>query len=70
MDGIDCVRQLSERLPELQIVMLTVTRTQQSFPRPGGGRARVPCQAARARDLLAAIRTSPRRRADDQRIGA
>jgi DNA-binding NarL/FixJ family response regulator len=57
MDGIECVRQLSERLPELQIVMLTVYQdTDNLFRALAAGAHGYLVKPARARDLLAAIR--------------
>ncbi len=57
MDGIECVRQLSERLPELQIVMLTVYQdTNNLFRALAAGAHGYLVKPARARDLLAAIR--------------
>ncbi len=57
MDGIECVRQLSERLPDLQIVMLTVYQdTNNLFRALAAGAHGYLVKPARARDLLAAIR--------------
>jgi DNA-binding NarL/FixJ family response regulator len=57
MDGIECVRQLSERLPKLQIVMLTVYQdTNNLFRALAAGAHGYLVKPARARDLLAAIR--------------
>ena len=57
MDGIACVRQLAERLPELQIVMLTVYQdTENLFRALEAGAHGYLVKPARARDLLAAIR--------------
>jgi len=57
MDGIACVRQLSERLPALQIVMLTVYQdTNNLFRALAAGAHGYLVKPARARDLLAAIR--------------
>lgn len=57
MDGIECVRQLSERLSELQIVMLTVYQdTDNLFRALAAGAHGYLVKPARARDLLAAIR--------------
>lgn len=57
MDGIACVRQLSERLPLLQIVMLTVYQdTDNLFRALAAGAHGYLVKPARARDLLAAIR--------------
>lgn len=57
MDGIACVRQLSEKLPELQIVMLTVYQdTDNLFRALAAGAHGYLVKPARARDLLAAIR--------------
>lgn len=57
MDGIACVRQLSEKLPELQIVMLTVYQdTDSLFRALAAGAHGYLVKPARARDLLAAIR--------------
>jgi DNA-binding NarL/FixJ family response regulator len=57
MDGIECVRQLSERLPDLQIVMLTVYQdTNNLFRALAPGAHGYLVKPARARDLLAAIR--------------
>lgn len=57
MDGIECVRQLAERLPELQIVMLTVYQdTDNLFRALAAGAHGYLVKPARARDLLAAIR--------------
>jgi DNA-binding NarL/FixJ family response regulator len=57
MDGIECVRQLSERLPALQIVMLTVYQdTNNLFRALAAGAHGYLVKPARARDLLAAIR--------------
>jgi DNA-binding NarL/FixJ family response regulator len=57
MDGIECVRQLSERLPSLQIVMLTVYQdTDNLFRALAAGAHGYLVKPARARDLLAAIR--------------
>lgn len=57
MDGIACVRQLAERLPELQIVMLTVYQdTDNLFRALAAGAHGYLVKPARARDLLAAIR--------------
>ena len=57
MDGIECVRRLSERLPELQIVMLTVYQdTNNLFRALAAGAHGYLVKPARARDLLAAIR--------------
>ena len=57
MDGIECVRQLSERLPALQIVMLTVYQdTDNLFRALAAGAHGYLVKPARARDLLAAIR--------------
>lgn len=57
MDGIECVRQLSERLPKLQIVMLTVYQdTNNLFRALAAGAHGYLVKPARARELLAAIR--------------
>lgn len=57
MDGIECVRQLSELLPDLQIVMLTVYQdTNNLFRALAAGAHGYLVKPARARDLLAAIR--------------
>lgn len=57
MDGIECVRQLSEHLPRLQIVMLTVYQdTNNLFRALAAGAHGYLVKPARARDLLAAIR--------------
>lgn len=57
MDGIACVCQLSERLPDLQIVMLTVYQdTNNLFRALAAGAHGYLVKPARARDLLAAIR--------------
>ena len=57
MDGIECVRLLSERLPKLQIVMLTVYQdTNNLFRALAAGAHGYLVKPARARDLLAAIR--------------
>ena len=57
MDGIECVRQLSEKLPSLQIVMLTVYQdTDNLFRALAAGAHGYLVKPARARDLLAAIR--------------
>jgi DNA-binding NarL/FixJ family response regulator len=57
MDGIECVRQLSERLPKLQIVMLTIYQdTNNLFRALAAGAHGYLVKPARARDLLAAIR--------------
>ena len=57
MDGIECVRQLSERLPSLQIVMLTVYQdTNNLFRALAAGAHGYLVKPARARDLLEAIR--------------
>ena len=57
MDGIECVRQLSERLPALQIVMLTVYQdTNNLFRALAAGAHGYLVKPARARDLLEAIR--------------
>lgn len=57
MDGIECVRQLSEKLPGLQIVMLTVYQdTNNLFRALAAGAHGYLVKPARARDLLAAIR--------------
>ena len=57
MDGIECVRQLSEKLPSLQIVMLTVYQdTDNLFRALAAGAHGYLIKPARARDLLAAIR--------------
>jgi len=57
MDGIACVHQLAERLPELQIVMLTVYQdTDNLFRALAAGAHGYLVKPARARDLLAAIR--------------
>jgi len=57
MDGIECVRQLSELLPSLQIVMLTVYQdTNNLFRALAAGAHGYLVKPARARDLLAAIR--------------
>jgi len=56
MDGIECVRQLSEKLPALQIVMLTVYQdTDNLFRALAAGAHGYLVKPARARDLLAAI---------------
>ena len=56
MDGIECVCQLSERLPDLQIVMLTVYQdTDNLFRALAAGAHGYLVKPARARDLLAAI---------------
>lgn len=57
MDGIECVRQLSSQLPELQIVMLTVYQdTNNLFRALAAGAHGYLVKPARARDLLTAIR--------------
>lgn len=57
MDGIECVRQLSAKLPDLQIVMLTVYQdTDNLFRALAAGAHGYLVKPARARDLLAAIR--------------
>jgi DNA-binding NarL/FixJ family response regulator len=57
MDGIECVRQLAELLPSLQIVMLTVYQdTNNLFRALAAGAHGYLVKPARARDLLAAIR--------------
>ena len=57
MDGIECVRQLSEILPALQIVMLTVYQdTDNLFRALAAGAHGYLVKPARARDLLSAIR--------------
>jgi DNA-binding NarL/FixJ family response regulator len=57
MDGIECVLQLSEKLPALQIVMLTVYQdTNNLFRALAAGAHGYLVKPARARDLLAAIR--------------
>lgn len=57
MDGIECVRQLAEKLPELQIVMLTVYQdTDNLFRALAAGAHGYLVKPARARDLLSAIR--------------
>lgn len=57
MDGIECVRQLAERLPALQIVMLTVYQdTDNLFRALAAGAHGYLVKPARARDLLSAIR--------------
>jgi len=57
MDGIECVRQLSAKLPALQIVMLTVYQdTDNLFRALAAGAHGYLVKPARARDLLAAIR--------------
>ena len=57
MDGIECVRQLSERLPKLQIVMLTVYQdTNNLFRARAAGAHGYLVKPSRARELLAAIR--------------
>ena len=57
MDGIACVRQLAEKLPSLQIVMLTVYQdTDNLFRALAAGAHGYLVKPARARDLLAAIR--------------
>ncbi len=57
IDGIECVRQLSERLPALQIVMLTVYQdTDNLFRALAAGAHGYLVKPARARDLLSAIR--------------
>ena len=57
MDGIECVRQLSERLPKLQIVMLTVYQdTNNLFRARAAGAHGYLVKPSRARDLLSAIR--------------
>ncbi|MDR2848957.1 MAG: response regulator transcription factor [Verrucomicrobiota bacterium] len=57
MDGIECVRQIAERLPALQIVMLTVYQdTNNLFRALAAGAHGYLVKPARARDLLAAIR--------------
>jgi len=56
MDGIECVRLLSERLRDLQIVMLTVYQdTDNLFRALAAGAHGYLVKPARARDLLAAI---------------
>ena len=56
MDGIECVCQLSERLPDLQIVMLTVYQdTDNLFRALAAGAHGYLVKPARARDLLAAV---------------
>ena len=57
MDGIECVRQLAERLPKLQIVMLTVYQdTNNLFRALAAGAHGYLVKPSRARELLAAIR--------------
>ena len=57
MDGIECVRQLAEKLPSLQIVMLTVYQdTNNLFRALAAGAHGYLVKPARSRDLLAAIR--------------
>ena len=57
MDGIECVRLLSEKLPSLQIVMLTVYQdTDNLFRALAAGAHGYLVKPARARDLLSAIR--------------
>lgn len=57
MDGIECVRRLAEKLPSLQIVMLTVYQdTDNLFRALAAGAHGYLVKPARARDLLAAIR--------------
>ena len=57
MDGIECVRQLSEKLPTLQIVMLTVFQdTNNLFRALAAGAHGYLVKPARARELLEAIR--------------
>ena len=57
MDGIECVHRLSEKLPDLQIVMLTVYQdTDNLFRALAAGAHGYLVKPARARDLLAAIR--------------
>ena len=57
MDGIECVRQLASKLPELQIVMLTVYQDTDNLVRAlAAGAHGYLVKPARARDLLAAIR--------------
>ena len=57
MDGIECVRQLSEKLPTLQIVMLTVYQdTNTLFRALAAGAHGYLVKPARARELLEAIR--------------
>jgi len=56
MDGIECVRQLSAKLPDLQIVMLTVYQdTDNLFRALAAGAHGYLVKPARARDLMAAI---------------
>jgi DNA-binding NarL/FixJ family response regulator len=57
MDGIECVRQLSDRLPKLQIVMLTVYQdTNNLFRALAAGAHGYLVKPSRARELLSAIR--------------
>jgi DNA-binding NarL/FixJ family response regulator len=57
MDGIECVRLLAEKLPSLQIVMLTVYQdTDSLFRALAAGAHGYLVKPARARDLIAAIR--------------
>ncbi|MEI7899193.1 MAG: response regulator transcription factor [bacterium] len=57
MDGVECVRQLAEQLPKLQIVMLTVYQdTNNLFRALAAGAHGYLVKPSRARDLLAAIR--------------
>lgn len=57
MDGIECVRQLSEKLPDLQIVMLTVYQdTDSLFRALAAGAHGYLVKPARARELLEAIK--------------
>lgn len=57
IDGIECVRQLSELLPELQIVMVTVYQdTNNLFNALAAGAHGYLVKPVRARDLLAAIK--------------
>jgi len=56
MDGIECVRQLSAKLPDLQIVMLTVYQdTDNLFRALAAGAHGYLVKPARARDLMEAI---------------
>lgn len=57
MDGIECVGHLAAKLPELQIVMLTVYQdTDNLFRALAAGAHGYLLKPARARDLLAAIK--------------
>lgn len=71
MDGIECVRQLSSQLPELQIVMLTVYQdTNNLFRALAAGAHGYLVKPARARDLLTAIRDIHQGSAHDQCVGS